>query len=145
MPEYQRSYPGHSEHTWSNIPFLGREKALSQSLAHGDLPYSWGEPNIIEMTGAKPVLGNQSVKSISTAEPQMRGFSVCFLRKQDILFSTGIMRLRRVPEAACVLCFSGTEASTIAQVRRHLPGCAVLESQSAMAAKTWRQKQMYLW
>lgn len=123
MLEYQSSYPVYSQNTWSNIPFLGREKALSHSLSHGDLPYSWGELNIIETAGAKPVLGNQSVKSISTAEPQMRGFNVCFLRKQDILFSTGIMRLRRVPEAACGLCFSGTEASTIAQVRRHLPGC----------------------
>lgn len=145
MPEYQRSYPGHSENTWSNIPFPGREKALSHLLSHGDFPYGWREPNIIEMAGAKPALGNQSVKSISTAEPQMRGFSVCFLRKQDILFSTGIMRLRRVSEAVCVLRFSGTEASTIAQVRRLLPGCAVLESQSAMAGRAWQQKQVHLW
>lgn len=49
-------------------------------LSRGDLPYRWGELNIVEMAGAKPVLGNRSVKSISTAEPQMRGFSVCFLR-----------------------------------------------------------------
>lgn len=91
------------------------------------------------------MLGNQSVKSISTAELQMRGFNVCFLRKQAILLSTGIMCSHRVPEAACVLHFSVTEASTTAQVRRHLPGYAVLESRSAMATKAWQQKQVYLW
>lgn len=80
MQEYQSSYPVHSNNTWSDIPFLGREKALSHLLSRGDLPYRWGELNIIEMVGAKPVLGNRSVKSISTAEPQMRGLSVCFLR-----------------------------------------------------------------
>lgn len=145
MQEYQSSYPVHSNNTWSNIPSLGREKALSHLLSRGDLPYRWGELNIIEMAGAKPVLGNQSVKSISTAEPQMRGFSVCFLRKQAILLSTGIMRSHRVPEASYVLRFSVTEVSTTAQVRRHLPGYAVLESRSAMAGKAWQQKHVYLW